>query len=96
MLKFTDRENHTYQIEKSLANGHNLLMIQKDNTKHFYKVINDFEYTLKIQKTQIKASGGLNGLYKHFQDCIERDFAVIAWVIDPINYILRNVKEVKL
>lgn len=72
------------------------LMIQKDNAKHFYKVTNDFEYTYKIQKTQIKAQGGLNGLYKHFQDCIEHDFAVIAWVINPINQILKNVKEVKL
>jgi len=95
MLTFTDRENHTYQIEKSLANGHNLLMIQKDNAKHFYKVVGDFEYTYKIQKTQIKAQGGLNGLYKHFQDCIEHDFAVACWVINPINQILKNVKEVK-
>jgi hypothetical protein len=67
MLTFTDRENHTYQIEKSFANGHDLLMIQKDNAKHFYKIIDDFEYTYKIQKTQIKAHGGLNGLYNHFK-----------------------------
>ena len=96
MLKFTDRENHTYQIEKSLTGGHNTLMIQKDNTKHFYKVVDDFEYTYKIQKTQIKAQGGSNGLYKHFQDCIEHDFAIVCWVINPINQIFQTVKEVKL
>lgn len=95
MLVFKDKTNHTYKIEKSFINGMDVLMIEKDGIKHFYKVINDFEYTIKIQKTQIRASRGLNGLYGHFKDCIDHNFAIIAWVINPINYILENVKEVK-
>lgn len=30
--------------------------------KHFYKVVDDPEFTYKIQKTQVKANGGARGL----------------------------------
>lgn len=95
MLTFTDRESHSYKIDKAHVNGNDFLMIQKDGAKHFYRVINDYEYTIKIQKTQIKAARGVTGLYEHFEDCISHNFAMDAWVINPINHILNNVKEVK-
>lgn len=38
-----------------------------------FKVIKDFEFTYKIQKTQIKASGGINGLYEFIHEINRAD-----------------------
>lgn len=77
-----------YDIQKSIY----LLCIEKiTSDKNIFvtiKVVNDPEYTYKIQKTQVKAIGGIDGLLKHFNDCIINDFAVDCWVIDPIEKII--------
>lgn len=59
-----------------------------------FKVKNDSEYVYKIQKTQIKAKNGALGIVKHFYECLENDFAVNAWVIEPLKTIYNNVKPV--
>lgn len=77
-----------YDIQKSIY----LLGIEKiTSDKNIFvtiKVVNDYEYTYKIQKTQVKARGGIDGLLKHFNDCIINNFAVECWVIDPIEKII--------
>lgn len=40
-----------------------------------YKVIDDPEYTYKIQKTQIKSINGINGFYKYVLEAMNSDSA---------------------
>lgn len=40
-----------------------------------YKVLNDYKYTYKIQKTQIKAINGINGFYNHILESMHVDSA---------------------
>ena len=83
-------------------NDNNIIVIMKYDkaTKkaivHSYRVKTDthFEYTYRIQKTQIKAIGGAAGLMKHFADCINNDFAIQAWFIAPVEKILQTVKPI--
>ncbi len=64
-----------------------------DNTividgKHV-KVIENQEYTYKINKRSISAQGGADGLYMFLKDLIENDFARV-WieaVMDGVNQI---------
>jgi phage FluMu protein gp41 len=42
------------------------------NGKEF-KVVKDYEFTYKIQKTQINAQGGINGLYKFINEINTKD-----------------------
>ncbi len=71
------------------------LAIHKSGEPHawFYKVKPDSDYTYRIQKTQIKAHGGAEGLYKHFAECVTSNFAVDAWVVTPLEQIIKNVKK---
>lgn len=75
----------------------NKLAVQKSGEPHamFFKVKPDMEHTYKIQKTQIRAYGGAEGLYKHFEECLKSNFAVNAWVIAPLQQIIRTVKTVQ-
>jgi len=77
-----------YDIQKSIY----LLCIEKiTSDKNIFvtiKVVNDYEYIYKIQKTQVKAQGGIDGLLKHFNECIIDNFAIDCWVIDPIEKII--------
>ena len=92
MLEYTDKNGNNYRIETINSNK---IMIEKNSLSHFYKVVYDPEYTYRIQKTQIKAQHSANGLYKHFADCINNDFAINAWLLNPIEKILNTVKEIK-
>lgn len=38
-----------------------------------FKIINDHEFTYKFQKTQIRACGGINGLYEFVNDINSKD-----------------------
>ena len=38
-----------------------------------YKIVNDYEYAYKIQKTQITAAGGIKGFYKFIVECMHVD-----------------------
>lgn len=41
------------------------IVTQKGNE---FKVVKDYEFTYKIQKTQIKATGGIEGLYEFINE----------------------------
>ena len=91
-MKFT-HDSNTYNVYEK--NG--LLAIRKNGGVEFlYKVQDSSTHTYKIQKTQINACGGVSGIIDHFTRCIEKDFAVNAWVINPIETILETVKPVKV
>lgn len=93
-----NRNNTTYKIAKAYDIQKNIYVLGIEKItpdKDIYvsvKVINDYNYTYKIQKTQVKALGGIDGLLKHFNDCIINNIGVENWVIDPIEKIisLRN------
>lgn len=56
------------------------------------KVIENQEYTYKINKRSISAQGGADGLYMFLKDLIENDFARV-WieaVIDGVNQIVNR------
>lgn len=99
-------ENH--HIYKIMENGTDDFLVFEyvdpntmyfaDNTKAaLYTVSHDnqYEYTYKCMKTKVKAIGGADGLYRHFSECIEKDFAVESWVIAPIKQILKSCKAKK-
>jgi len=47
-------------------------MLITNNGKKF-KVVKDYEFTYKIQKTQIKAIGGINGLHDFINEINTKD-----------------------
>lgn len=103
MLEFKDNENNTYRIEKAyhIQKQCDLLAIEKESVdgklvKKYIKVVKDSNnrYTYQIQKTQVKAIRGINGLYDHFFECLTFGFGIEVWVISPINKMLEEVKEV--
>ena len=49
----------------------NEILITNNGKK--FKVIKDYEFTYKIQKTQIKASGGINGLHDFINEISTKD-----------------------
>jgi hypothetical protein len=57
-------------------------MLITNNGKKF-KVVKDYEFTYKIQKTQIKASGGINGLNDFINEINTQD--------SPFNPALTNL-----
>jgi hypothetical protein len=59
----------------------NEMLITKNGKK--FKVVKDYEFTYKIQKTQIKASGGINGLHDFINEINTQD--------SPFNPALTNL-----
>ena len=88
------RNNAVYKIAKGydIQKQIYVLGIEKETPDNkivvSIKVINDPKYTYKIQKTQVKAQGGIDGLLKHFNDCITNNIGIDCWVIDPIEKII--------
>lgn len=89
-----NRNNTVYKIAKGydIQKQIYVLGIEKETPEEnifvSVKVVNDNKYTYKIQKTQIKAHGGIDGLLKHFNYCITNNIAIDCWVIDPIEKII--------
>ena len=44
----------------------NSIIIERDGVKKVFKVVEDNDFVVKVQKTQVKATGGAEGLYKFF------------------------------
>lgn len=59
----------------------NEILITNNGKK--FKVIKDYEFTYKIQKTHIKANGGINGLYDFINEINTKD--------SPFNPALTNL-----
>ena len=101
-LEFTDKDNNYYYLAKAwhIQKQCNVMDIHKttaDGKKisKLIKVVNDNSnvYTYQIEKTQVKAIRGINGLFEHFKNCLDFGFGVDCWVVEPINRMLENVKE---
>lgn len=52
-----------------------------------YKVLKDYEYTYRIQKTQIRAINGINGFYKFIVECMHIDSPFNASIFGVIEKI---------
>lgn len=69
--------------------GNNIITISVNGTKRNYKVKEDSKFTYSIQKTQIKAVNGADGLIKFFMDESWRHS-----IPSIIHNIINNTKEV--
>lgn len=82
--------NDHYSIK---GNENKTISIEKNGFVKTYKVKENYGFTYAIKKTFIGCEN-INNLIKHFKECIENDFAVKVWCIDPINKILEITKPV--
>lgn len=93
---YTLKSSSRYTVE--CYPGRNLIAIQREKDtsendpprrwpgfeKKIIKVIPDFEYCYKLQKTQIRARGGAEGLYNFIKKETERD---------PVSFFARKIVE---
>lgn len=82
--------NDHYSIK---GNENKTISIEKNGFVKTYKVKENYGFTYAIKKTFIGCEN-INNLINHFKECIENDFAVKVWCIDPINQILEKTKPV--
>lgn len=82
--------NDHYSIKD---NENKTISIEKNRFVKTYKVKENYGFTYAIRKTFIGCEN-INNLINHFKECIENDFAVKVWCIDPINKILEITKPV--
>lgn len=82
--------NDHYSIKD---NENKTISIEKNGFVKTYKVKENYGFTYAIRKTFIGCEN-INNLINHFKECIENDFAVKVWCIDPINKILEITKPV--
>ena len=86
----------TFDNDYTIAARDNMLIIQDNNKsgsiKKAYRVEDNREFTYKVMKTKIKASGGAAGLYAFLKRNIEDRFAEI-WTYNCIKAILENCRE---
>lgn len=84
-------KGHDYQVD----NNNDILIISIDGVEKSFRLreVNryDYDYVLQIKKTIVKCKS-IAGLMKHFKDCIDENFALEAWCIDPLEHIYNNVK----
>lgn len=69
------------------------ISIEKNGIVKTYKVKEYYGFTYAIRKTFIGCEN-INNLINHFKECIENDFAVKVWCIDPINRLLEITKPI--
>lgn len=82
--------NDHYSIKD---NENKTISIEKNGIVKTYKVKEYYGFTYAIRKTFIGCEN-INDLINHFKECIENDFAVKAWCINPINQILEKTKPI--
>lgn len=82
--------NDHYSIKD---NENKTISIEKNGFVKTYRVKENYGFTYAIRKTFIGCEN-INNLINHFKECIENDFAVKVWCIDPINKILEITKPV--
>lgn len=86
MKKYSTEQHGTFWRE-----GH-IMFVKRDGHYRSIKVVDDSEFVYKLQKTQIRARGGAEGLYNWMVRTLEKDFAIcfVYKVLDWIFY--REVK----
>lgn len=82
--------NDHYSIKD---NENKTISIEKNGFVKTYRVKENYGFTYAIRKTFIGCEN-INNLINHFKECIENDFAVKVWCIDPINKILEITKPI--
>lgn len=82
--------NDHYSIKD---NENKTISIEKNGIVKTYKVKEYYGFTYAIRKTFIGCEN-INDLINHFKECIENDFAVKVWCIDPINRLLEKTKPI--
>lgn len=88
--EFNHKNDH-YSIKD---NGNKTISIEKNGIVKTYKVKEYYgDFTYAIRKTFIGCEN-INDMINHFKECIENDFAVEVWCIDPINHILEKTKPI--
>lgn len=55
--------------------NNNLVLFNKGN-EYKIKILDNQEYTYKINKKTISAKGGASGLYNFIKDCINKNFCL--------------------
>lgn len=82
--------NDHYSIK---GNENKTISIEKNGIVKTYRVKENYGFTYAIRKTFIGCEN-INDLINHFKECIENDFAVKVWCIDPINRLLEITKPI--
>ena len=82
--------NDHYSIK---GNENKTISIEKNGIVKTYRVKENYGFTYAIRKTFIGCEN-INDLINHFKECIENDFAVKVWCIDPINRLLEITKTI--
>lgn len=63
--------------------------------KKAIRVVTDYEYTYKAQKTQIKAQGGAEGLYKFIRDNCHKADLFYCKIVKLIEYAMDEMREAR-
>ena len=87
-FSFTYNNDH-YSIR---SNGNNTMTVTINDQTNTFKVKEHKDFVYSIKKTFVGCES-IDKLLDHFKDCIEKNFAVDAWCISPLNKML-HVKPV--
>ncbi len=89
VFSFTYR-NINYSIT---SNGNNTLTVSVGNQINTFKVKEHYQdYTYAIRKTFVGCQS-IENLLQHFKNCVEENFCVDCWCINPLNAMLK-IKQV--
>ena len=91
MIRRYERNGKIYTIA-IYPGDNNVITVSRDGIAKTVKVVNDLEFTYKLQKTQVKAKNAAYGLYKFIDDCLYNHFMECsAWKI--LDYIIDDMKK---
>lgn len=84
-------DGHNYQVD----NKNDILIISIDGVEKSFKLKEcnryDYDYVYQIKKTFVKCKS-IKQLMDHFRDCIEENFALEVWCINPLERIYNYTK----
>lgn len=92
MTRRYERENGKMYTIAVYPGNDNAITVTCDGMTKTVKIVNDLEFTYKLQKTQIKAKNAAPGLFKFIDDCLYNHFMECsAWKI--LDYIMDDMKS---
>lgn len=91
VFRFEDKDNIVSVAIYS--DNNNIITFTRNGISKTVKVKEDFEYSYKLQKTQIKAVGGARGLYDFIQRHVIDNFAMV-YVTRLYNYVIDEMKGI--
>jgi hypothetical protein len=85
-----ENDSYTFSI---YPRDNEAFTVCKNGVTKTVRVVDDAEYTYKLMKTQIKAKGGAEGLYRYVDDALFNHFMECnAWKI--LNHVIENMKQI--